>query len=373
MEQFFLGKSAKIAIVGAGPAGIYCALNILLSFKSFKFENFQISIFDKGQALRTILPTGGGRCNLTNSISDIREFASNFPRGEKFLYSLFSRHFNMDSIDLFKKIGILTYVQEDGRIFPKSNSAKDVKDKLLNELRKYKNVKFINKNISSIDELKAYDVIVIATGSRNCIKLLESTKQPLVPFEKALCALNIEDFKFPKGVSIKSLDGDFVFTDNGISGPLAFKISSLKVYDEFPFEVSIRLFDCNELCKLIEQNPKKAIGNLVSKFIPKSLASIIVDDFNKKAAEVSKQKIDSYSVLRLKIISKANQGEIVNAGGVDLKYIDKNCKSKLKNNLWFCGEVLNIDGFCGGFNLQNCWSSAYVVACDVVEFIINCK
>lgn len=365
MEQSCLDK---IAIVGAGPAGIYCALNILKTLPSAS-----ISIFDIGQALRTILPTGGGRCNLTNSIMDVKEFASNYPRGEKFLYSLFSRHFNLDSINFFKKIGIQTYVQEDGRIFPKSNSAKDVKDKLLNELKKFKNAKLINKHILSIEELNAFDFVIIATGSKNCAKLLESTKHPLIPFKKALCGLNVENFKYPKGVSVKSLDGDFVFTQNGISGPLAFKISSLKACDEFPYELSIKLFNPEELFILVKQNPKKTIGNLVSKFIPKSLANVIVDDFDKKAGEISKQKIIDYSFLKLKIISKSSQGEIVNAGGVDLKYIDKNCKSKLKNNLWFCGEVLNIDGFCGGFNLQNCWSSAYVVACDVVSLIANRK
>ena len=134
--------------------------------------------------------------------------------------------------------------------------------------------------------------------------MLESTKHPLIPFKKALCGLNVENFKYPKGVSVKSLDGDFVFTQNGISGPLAFKISSLKACDEFPYELSIKLFNPEELFILVKQNPKKTIGNLVSKFIPKSLANVIVDDFDKKAGEISKQKIIDYSFLKLKIISK---------------------------------------------------------------------
>ena len=89
MEQCCQNKT-KIAIVGAGPAGIYCALQLIETFKQNNFVNYQIDIFDKAPVLRTILPTGNLRCNITNSIYDIKEFASNYPRGEKFLYSIFS-------------------------------------------------------------------------------------------------------------------------------------------------------------------------------------------------------------------------------------------------------------------------------------------
>ena len=371
MEQFCQDKPIKIAIVGAGPAGVYCALNILFKFKELNFTNFKLTLFDKGQALRTILPTGGGRCNLTNSITDVREFASNYPRGEKFLYSLFSRHFNYDSIEFFKKIGIKTYTQEDGRIFPISNSAKDVKDKMLSALKQFKNVQLVNKNILSSEELKDFDRIILSAGSRQTQNLLKSFNQPFVPFKRALCGLKVKDFKYPQGVSVKSLDGDFVFTSDGISGPLAFKYSSLNIEEKYPYNISIRLFNPDDLKELIKANPKKSIGNLVSAFVPKSLAHVIVDDYDKNSAEISKVNIEQYSTLNLEIVSLSVQGEIVNAGGVDLKSIDKNCKSKTSANLWFCGEILDIDGFCGGFNLQNCWSSAYVVAKDVVSSIIN--
>jgi len=370
MEQFCRDK-VKIAIVGAGPAGIYCALNILFEFKKIAFTNYKIDIFDKSQALRTILPTGGGRCNITNSISDIKEFASNYPRGEKFLYSLLSKHHNCDTIDFFNSIGIKTYVQSDRRVFPVSNSAKDVKDKMLSALKKFSCVELINKNIENSSELSEYEKIVLACGSRTTENLIKSFNQPYIPFRRALCGLIVDDFKYPQGVSVKSLDGDFVFTSDGISGPLAFRETSINVDKKYPYNVSIKLFDENKLIELINLNSKKSIGNLVSEFIPKSLARIVVDDFDKKSAEVSKKKISEYSILNLQILSKSKQGEIVNAGGIDLKSIDKNCKSKINKNLWFCGEILDIDGFCGGFNLQNCWSSAYVVAKDVVSSIMD--
>ena len=371
MVQSYQSK-IKIAVVGAGPSGVYCAVNILGMLSEIKFANFELDLFDKGQVLRTILPTGNGRCNITNAIDDIKEFAKNYPRGEKFLYSLFSRHSNFDSIDFFKSIGIDTVCESDGRIFPKSQSAKDVRNKLFSKLKSFKNVNLINKKISSKNELKNYDIVVICTGSRGSETLIKSFGHNCIEFKKALCALKIENASlYPKGVSVKSLDGDFIFTKDGISGPLVFKISSINAYKEIPYNIAINLFDSEELIKACKEFPKKSILNLLSNFIPKSLALVLIGDENKKAAEVSNKKLISYSKLNLKIISTASMGEIVNAGGVDLNELDKDCKSKIQDNLWFCGEVMNIDGFCGGFNLQNCWSSGYVVAKSVVSFIIK--
>ena len=361
----------NIGIVGAGPAGIYCALSILNLFKQYNFTNYSIDIFDKNEPLRTILPTGNGRCNITNSISDIKEFASNYPRGEKFLYSIFSRYFTFETLDFFNSIGIKTYCEPDGRIFPISQSSKDVRDKMLKALYSYDNVRIIKKNINSKDDLNKYDKVVISAGSRGSENLIKMFNHSLVKFEKALCALNVSKNIYPKGVSVKSDDGDFVFTDKGISGPLAFKISSLNAYSSFPFELSIKLFDENKLFELVKKYPKKAIGTLVSFLIPKSLAKILVKDFYKNSCEISKECLFKLSFLNLKIISKAQFGEIVNAGGVELSELDKNCKSRIVDNLWFCGEILNIDGFCGGFNLQNCWSSSYIVANDLVSSIIS--
>ena len=230
MEQLYQQKNnVKIAIVGAGPAGIYCAINILKKFKDNNFNAYKIDVFDKSQALRTILPTGNGRCNITNATYDIKEFASNYPRGEKFLYSLFSKHSNFDSIEFFKNIGIETYTQEDNRVFPISNSAKEVKDKLLSYLKQFKNAKLINKSIDSIKKLEEYDKIIIAAGSKTSKSLLESIPQPFCDFKPALTSLKIENNIYPKGISIRCLDGDFIFTHQGISGPLIYQISSQNI------------------------------------------------------------------------------------------------------------------------------------------------
>lgn len=361
----------KIAIVGGGPAGIYCALNILKKFKDNDFNNFCIHVFDKSKILNTVLPTGGTRCNITNGIEDIKEFASNYPRGEKFLYSVFSKHFSFDTLDFFNSLGIKTYKDENNRFYPISNSSKEVRDKMLSELTKYKNIKIINKEILSKNDIKNYNYVIISAGSRNTEKLIKSFNHTLHPFKKALVALRIDNMIYPEGVTVKSLDGDFIFTKNGISGPLAFKISSDNVNKQFPYEIKVKLFDINELFNLIKENPKKSIGTIVSMLLPKSFTKTLIKNFDKKASEISKKDLEELSTLKLTVIGTENKGEIVNSGGVDLPEVTNNCKSKIENNLWFCGEILDIDGYCGGFNLQNCWSTGYVVANDVVKTILN--
>lgn len=361
----------KIAIVGLGPSGVFCALTILEELKKRNFSDFFITIFEKNSPLATILPTGNKRCNITNSIYDIKEFASNYPRGEKFLYSAFSRYSNYDALEYFSSVGIPCYTQDDGRIFPKSNSSSDVREKLLNRLNKFKNFKIVKENVSKISQIEDFDYKIIATGSRQAESLLKSIGQSFSPFKKALCGLKIENNIYPVGVSIKSLDGDFLFTPDGVVGPLIFKISSLNVDLEFPYEIKIKLFDENELYELIQKNQKKVFGSLVSMFLPKSFSKVHVKNFSKKASEISKKEILETSFLNLKVISTLKQGEIVQKGGVELNSIDKNFRSKENFSFWFCGEVLNIDGFCGGFNLQNCWSSGYLVAKDVVFDIME--
>ena len=269
MERLYQNKPVNIAIVGAGPSGVYCALNILQMFKQINFDNYLLTIFEKGKILHTLLPTGGTRCNITNSKEDIKEFCSNYPRGEKFLYSLFSRYSNFETIEFFNSIGVETYVESDGRVFPKSNSSKDVREKMLNKLFSYKNVKIIKKQINHKQELDSYDKIVISIGSRSGYNLITEFNHTYIPFKKALCALVVDDFKYPKGVSVKALDGDFLFTNNGISGPLAYKISSINAYKDFPYEIKIKLFCEDYLIEETKKFPKKSIINVLSKFIPK--------------------------------------------------------------------------------------------------------
>lgn len=347
----------NVAIVGAGPAGVYCALCL-----QDLLPNFKIDIFEKNSPLKTLLPTGGGRCNLTHYGDDFCEFAKNYPRGEKFLYSIFSKHFVFQTLEFFEKIGIKTYMQDDFRYFPISNSAKDMQNKMLSALKS--NVKIINKNVTSISELQNYNYIVLSGGSFGAINLAKDFGHKIIEQKPALCGLKLSQNskKFPQGVVLKLEQGDILFTNDGISGPLIYKISSINAYKNFPYTLEFDLLDTQELQEAVKQNPKKAFGNVLSQFVPKSVAKVLTQNFDTQCAQIKKSEIESLKTIKFEVVSRDNRGEIVHAGGVDLSELNNYCQSKLNKKLFFCGEIMNVDGFCGGFNLQACWSSAFCVA-----------
>lgn len=377
MVQEFSGK--RIAIIGAGASGCTCAYFLLKS-------GLEVTIFDYAAPLRTLLPTGGGRCNLAHAEYDFKELAKNYPRGEKFLYSVFSKFSTYDTISLFKELGIETYTQEDGRIFPTSNSSKDVREKVLRAMHK---AEFIKEKVNEIEPLeKGYKIktdkaeyffsdIVISVGGSKYIKGLNHN---IIPFTPALVGLNT-DINNLSGVVLKDvysidckLSDNLLFTHFGISGPLAFKISSVKTKDKFPYSLSFDLYNKEfDLQKLLNENPHKDLKNILSVIFPHRFAEYISDKFsevkahniNGKTRDLILNRIHNFKVN----ITGANKGEeTVTAGGYDLNEINpKTMESKLYPNIYITGEALNIDGFCGGFNLQNAWSTGFVAS----EGIIN--
>ena len=140
MEQEY--KST--AIIGAGASSCICAYFLLKS-------GVDVTIFDFASPLRTLLPTGGGRCNLAHAEYDFKELAKNYPRGEKFLYSVFSKFSTADTISIFEEMGIKTYTQENGRIFPESNSAKEVREKFLEKIR---GAQFVKEKVVEIEPVQ---------------------------------------------------------------------------------------------------------------------------------------------------------------------------------------------------------------------------
>lgn len=353
----------KIAIVGGGPSGVFSAIKIL-EFADKIGKKPEITIFDNKNILHTILPTGNGRCNLCYMEFDNIELAKNFPRGEKFLYSVFSRYGTSDTIADFENLGVETYIQDDLRIFPKENSSAFVKQKMLEAI--YNKVKFERKEIK--EKLNGFDAVIIATGLKTYPKLAEIYGHKIEEIKPALCGLKIKEKKFLtlKGVSFNKV----IFTDVGVSGPYIFKLSSINAYKKYPYEIKIPLISPESLKEKLIENPKKQFKTIVSAFIPNSLANILIKT-DKKCANVSKKEIEELEFLTLTVTSPDNKGEIVHSGGVNLDEIDKNFKSKIAKNLWIIGEVLNIDGFTGGFNLQNCWSDAAICAQDVIKTLYS--
>lgn len=378
----------SVAIIGAGPAGCVCA-------KFLKNNGFCPIIFDKGKYLRTILPTGGGRCNLAHAEFDFKNLTKNYPRGEKFLYSVFSKFGTEDAIQFFKQLGIETYTQEDNRIFPKSNSSRDVQEKLLKAL---KGCKFVSEKVLSIEKLDncykiitnkssyAFDVVIVSTGGHGNWDIFNKMDLNIIPPTQALVGLvTKENFSEISGVSIKNVktygkefknsdNGDIIFTHKGISGPLIYKISSIFARKEMPYKLVFQLVKDLDLQAELNKNPHKEIKNLLGQFVPKSFAEFVLENLDiekdtpchKITGKLRDKIYKKLTTFEVTIISKVPDGEVVTCGGIDLKEINsKTMESKKYPNLYFCGEVLDIDGFCGGFNLQNCWSTAFVVAQSV--------
>lgn len=392
---------SNICIVGGGPAGVMAAI-----FASVNPKN-KIFIFDKGIILNTILPTGGGRCNLAYSEFNFKELASFYPRGEKFLYSVFSKFGTKQTLDFFESIGVKTYTQDDLRIFPVSDSSKDVKDALMRQLEKSNIKKIFEKVISvrkinEVFEVKTdkstyiFDKVVIASGGRGSgHELAKSLGHNIVELRPALSSLitqekdfvkvagislkNIEAQVFFENKKLKTLSGDFLFTHCGISGPLVYKISSYFAYLNFctgnPLKIVLNLvqqdFKSFDECFSIRLKDcaKKESVNVLAEFVPLNLARFIFDRENVvrsiKAGQLSKKDRQTLAKAVTSLIFnavKVSAGEeIVTAGGISCDEINSSTmESKLVSGLYFCGEVINVDGLTGGFNLQNCWSTGYL-------------
>lgn len=414
--------SKSVAIIGAGPAGCMCAY--------FAQKNYDVTLFDISSPLLTLLYTGGGRCNLAYAEYDFKELAKFYPRGEKFLYSVFSRFSTCDTIDFFENLGVKTYTQDDLRIFPTSNSAKEVREKFLNELKccgfkkeKVLNIKqsnsrhaeFISASIQLApdgkipnqvrDDMNAeddfnflittennkytFDKVVIAIGGHAGFELAKNLGHTIIKPKPSLTGLlTKENLKPIRGVSLKNINAgisyqdkkfppiqdDLLFTHEGISGPLAYKISSICARADFsqknPLKIKLDFVQQEfDFQNLLNSNPKKDIKNLIAEFVPKSLAEYLLGVNNistdLKCHEINGKTRDlilkSLCEFELNIISTAKEGEVVTSGGVSLDEINpKTMESKLIEGLYFCGEVIDVDGFCGGFNLQNCWSTGFV-------------
>ncbi len=367
----------RVAIAGGGPAGCICAYYLQ--------NDFEVTVFDISSPLRTLLPTGGGKCNLCHAEYDFKELAKNYPRGEKFLYSVFSKFSTADTVDFFEKIGVNTYTREDMRIFPVSNSSKDVREKFLKALGK---VRFVKEEVlrinpsalpcekhSVVTNMGAYkaDYVVVATGGHASYELIKLLKHKIIEPKPALTGLvTKEDFSKLSGVSIN----DILFTHKGISGPKVYEISSVNARKNFPYELSFNFVGDIDLQTELNNNPHKSIKNLLSDFVVKSFAEFILHGLNINPDEKCHRidgrtrdrildKLQNFTVTAIKPVP---DGEVVTAGGVCLDEINpKTMESKLVPNIYFCGEVMDIDGFCGGFNLQNCWSTGFIAANSIIK------
>ncbi len=399
----------KIGIIGAGAAGMIAAATIAENSN----VNTEIFLIEKNDGIgKKVEITGGGRCNVTTGFHDIKEVLKKYPRGENFLKFAM---YNFSADDVFKWIvahGVPLKIEEDMRVFPKSNNGKDI-TKLFNKVFEENKVNVLLKhNVSDVQKKDdkfsvkfsygqnmVFDFLIFTTGGNayshtgstgDGYNFAKSFGHRITDLSPSLHAFTFAEKRMPllAGISFKNVNlrikgektydfnGPFVFTHRGISGPAVFALSSMAAHEKFETKSDSHLFIdfypdkkyedvLSELNLSISENPKKEFINIVRTFVPKALAEIMCEDIEvgkKKCSEVSKKDMNKITELlknmRFKISGKSPGDEFVTAGGVDLHDIDsKTMESKICPNLYFAGEILDIDGFTGGFNLQSAWST----------------
>jgi len=402
-ELIFM-KYYDIIIIGGGAAGFFAAINIAEQNPKLK-----LLILERGKDVLTkVKVSGGGRCNVTHAEFSPQELVRNYPRGEKELIGPFHQFMTGDTIEWFKNRGVELKIEEDGRIFPVSNSSQTIIDCFFNEAKKYE-VEILNNH--SVKEIQKKDnqwllntstgvfcseKLVITTGSNTKIwKLLEKLGHTISKPVPSLFTFNIEDKRIKdipgvvaQNVEVNVVDtnlwseGPLLITHWGMSAPAILKLSAFGALElekrDYKFKIEVNFIrkpfeDCLTILKDFKIGlAKKAVFNTAQFNLPKrlwqklTLASQITSET--RWADINKKQLEALANQLTKAIFNVDgkstfKEEFVTAGGVNLKEINfKTFESKHHNNLYFAGEVLNIDAVTGGFNFQNAWTGAYIVA-----------
>ena len=392
-------------IIGGGAAGFFTAINA----KEMNPE-LDITILEKGkEVLQKVKISGGGRCNVTHACFEPKELVQFYPRGEKELLGPFHQFMTGDTFEWFENNGIPLKIEKDNRVFPESNSSQTIIDCFLGKTKalgipvlKNHGVNSIKKQgdswlVTTKEQQFVCDAVVMAAGSSKKVwELSKALRHSIISPVPSLFTFNIKDprIKDLLGISVPNAtvqledtnleaSGPLLITHWGMSGPAILKLSAFgaRVLAEknYEYQVQVNWLSrpthkiVNVLLNLKKKHSKKqVIVRSPFEEIPKRLwerfvlATTIKTTFN--WADVSHEQIDALANQLTKSVFTAKgkstfKEEFVTAGGVDLREINfKNFESKLQNNLFFVGEVLNIDAVTGGFNFQNAWTGGWLCA-----------
>jgi len=404
-----------LVVIGAGVSGL------LASCRAAELGARVLVLEKMPRAGSKLLITGKGRCNITNTASQADYFNHIHPRG-KFLNYAFSKFFSADIIHLLEKNDVETIEERGGRVFPKSNKASEVLNALLREAEKH-NVEirykakvqrlFYNESLvegvkfvqNEQDKQVLAESIIIATGgksypatgsdgdgytlAKSAGHSIEPPRQALVPLEtkgditKRLQGLTLKNVKavvWVKGKKQKEIFGEMLFTHFGVSGPIIltlsrFVVDEIRKANEVALTIDLKpaldekKLD-NRLLRDLEEHAKKKVDNIASLWFPKKMIPVF---FEKTGIEPSKEghQITSKERRRMKMFMKeftlqvkgprSFKEAIITAGGIPTTEIDsKTMGSKLINNLYFAGEVIDLDADTGGFNLQIAYSTGWL-------------
>lgn len=405
--------SKRLIVIGGGAAGFFCAINAARMNPQLK-----VTLLEKsGKLLSKVKVSGGGRCNVTHACFDLVEMSKKYPRGGNFVKKTFHQFFTTDTIEWFKERGILLKEEKDGRMFPVTDSSQTIVDCLLDEVNKYGVEVVLNAEVKNVinqekgfniklpdSRLLTCDYLCIASGGYpkssmfQWLTELGHTIEEPVP---SLFTFNMPDHPIRElmGVSVENArvkimgskleqEGPLLITHWGLSGPavlklsawgarelasknydfkilinwlpayneqqlaqkfqsLRFDIAAQKVANKNPFGLPNRLWEF--LLNYSEVNSERRWTDLPSKEANRLIKNLCNCDFDVKGKTTFKE-------------------EFVTAGGIKLNEIDHNTMmSKKIPNLFFAGEIMDVDGVTGGFNFQHAWTSGFVAAKTIAQ------
>ena len=400
----------KIIIIGGGAAGFFAAITMAESN-----PNLEIIILEKGaKILQKVKVSGGGRCNVTHACFTPRELVEFYPRGKKELLGPFHQFMTGDTMEWFENKGVPLKIEADNRIFPISNSSQSIIDCLTECARKAEVSVQLNQKVESISKIDTSykimtnhqeylaDKLLIATGSNPKVwDLIKSLGHKIIMPVPSLFTFKIFDNRIQEipGISVPNAtvsligssfesEGPLLITHWGISGPAVLKLSSFGAIflaeKNYQYQVKVnwlsRPFSIifEELKKTKTENAKKqvlikSIFDDIPRRLWEKLVSASTIKSEQRWADVSHKQLEYLALQLTNTIFEAEgkttfKEEFVTAGGVDLKEIDfKGFESKIHKNLFFAGEVLNIDAVTGGFNFQNAWTGAYIAGKSIAK------
>ena len=387
----------KIHVIGAGPAGCMAAI-------AAAEKGHDVTIIEKNAKIgRKLYISGKGRCNLTN-VADRRSFLLNTVSNPKFPISALNAFSNDDTVSFFEEAGVALKTERGGRVFPASDKSADVIDALLGKLRALKVrilfstefLSFVVKNgaitaiVTSEGEFPT-DAAVLATGGASYpltgsdgkgYGILASLGHRIVPPVAALCATELKG-AYDSEKTVRSEFGEMLFTDKGVSGPIALTLSSYVNrldFDDLVYVLDLKpALDDSTLDKRLTSEfatSNRIYRNVLGELLPHSLVpyfcavsgingekqvNLITREERKLIGRLLKNL--TFPVRSLAPLSEA----IVTAGGCDVKEIDpRTMRSKIISNLSVCGELLDVDALTGGFNIQLALSTGYVAGSNII-------
>lgn len=398
----------KVAIIGGGAAGFFSAIAAKESH-----PNAEVVILEKSQKLLAkVKISGGGRCNVTNGCTAIKALSLAYPRGEKKLKKAFHRFSTQHTMEWFETRGVPLMIQEDNCVFPVSQSSQSVIDCFLKEVQRLK-IRIEKgmgvKVIQPVEEglalhfikpdlpIRIFDKVIVATGGspkKRGLQWMEELLHQIADPVPSLFTFNMpnEDITELMGIVVEPAlvsiqgtklksDGPLLITHWGMSGPAILKLSAFgaRILSELNYEFKVQVNWVNvsnnslvqeQLKKIIDEHPNKILSNIRPYFIPERLWHFLLKKSElpakKKWNELGKKGVNKLTSLLTNDVYAVKgkttfKEEFVTCGGVSLESIDfDTMQSKVCKNLYFAGEVLDVDGITGGYNFQSAWTTGFI-------------